>query len=157
MTKKIRGFTLIELMIVIAIIGVLAAIAIAQYQDYIMRSKVSEGLRLSEAAKMAVTETVQSSSQFPSNNQAAGLPTPESISGTYIHSVSVGDNGIITVTFSNVGLPADARGKKLTLEAATTAGAVAWVCGYREATIDGKIVTGRGTNMPARYLPATCR
>jgi prepilin-type N-terminal cleavage/methylation domain-containing protein len=82
--KQQHGFTLIELMIVIAIIGILAAIAIPAYQDYTIRSKVSEGLNMAGAAKLAVAETFDSSGKFPSvDNVSYGLPAARSITGTY--------------------------------------------------------------------------
>ena len=87
--KQQKGFTLIELMIVIAIIGILAAIAIPAYQDYTIRSKVSEGLNMAGAAKLAVSETFDSRGNFPSvANLSYGLPAAGSIAGTYVTSIT---------------------------------------------------------------------
>ena len=88
--KKQQGFTLIELMIVIAIIGILAAIAIPAYQDYTIRAQVSEGLNLSGGAKAAVTEYFQDRGTMPTNNTDAGLSTPATqIAGKYVSSVLI--------------------------------------------------------------------
>src|SRR5687768_12711797 len=89
--KKIQqGFTLIELMIVIAILGILMAIAIPAYQDYTVRAKVSEGLNVAAAAKLAVSETQQSTGTFPDSNAAAGLAAATAITGNNVTSVGVG-------------------------------------------------------------------
>ena len=84
MKKVQQGFTLIELMIVVAIIGILAAIAIPAYQDYTIRAQVSEGLNLSAGAKAAVTEFFQDQGAFPANNVEAGIETPGNILGKYV-------------------------------------------------------------------------
>ena len=96
-----KGFTLIELMIVVAIIGILAAIAIPAYQDYTIRAQVTEGVNLMAGAKAAVTETFNDTGSFPTSNPAAGLPNKVSIKGSYVSQVEVGTGGAITATFGN--------------------------------------------------------
>ena len=137
MRKLQKGFTLIELMIVIAILGILMAIAIPAYQDYTVRAKVSEGINLAGAAKLAISEYVQSEGVFPSDNTNAGLaPT---ISGNDVTSVVV-STGIITITYT----PSPIANSTLVLSAYTTAGSTLWTCGS-----DGSV--------SARFRPATCR
>jgi len=138
--KKIQqGFTLIELMIVIAILGILMAIAIPAYQDYSVRAKVSEGINLAGATKLAVAETYSSTGSFPADNVAAGAPAPTSITGEYVTSVT-NASGLITIVYQGDDAIA---GDTLLLSAATTGGAVQWNC-------------KRGT-IESRYLPADCR
>src|ERR1700754_2379782 len=98
-----KGFTLIELMIVVAIIAILAAIAIPQYQNYLIRTQVSEGMNLADGAKTAVAEFYNNTGRWPSLNKSAGLPLPGSISGKYVTQVTViGDvAGKIKATFGN--------------------------------------------------------
>jgi type IV pilus assembly protein PilA len=162
MNKAQKGFTLIELMIVIAIIGILAAIAIPQYQDYVTRSKVTEGLNLAAAAKTAVAETFQAKGKMPTgSNNSYGLPLPASISGTYVTSVSVaggtaqGTGGVITITY-NAADP-HLSGKILTLVPITEAGGIAWECGYATVVVNGITQAGVGTTVDNRYLPQSCR
>ena len=161
MTRKQQGFTLIELMIVIAIIGILAAIAIPAYQNYTVRAKVTEGLNLASAAQLAVAETYQSNGAFPTGgNVSYGLPLAASIQGKYVYSVTAAANtGIITILFNPSGLGGSpsANGGILTMTPITGSGAMAWVCGNTTVTADGKTVTGAGTTMPGKYLPANCR
>ena len=137
--KKQHGFTLIELMIVVAIIGILAAVAIPAYQDYVTRTKVSEGLSVAAGAKTSVTETVLSTGAWPTSNGGAGLATAESISGNDVDSVSVGANGVITVTYS----AANIAGSTIVLTPTTSGGSVTWTC--------------RGGDLRDNYRPANCR
>jgi type IV pilus assembly protein PilA len=151
--KLQKGFTLIELMIVIAIIGILAAIAIPAYQDYTIRSKVSEGLNMAGAAKLAVSETYQSVGRMPgttgtSSNSSFGLPVAASIQGTYVSTISVdGETGAVLITYNqNVGGNPTANGEDIELTPDTSSvGSVQWVCGVNNTT------------MPNKYLPANCR
>lgn len=144
--KQQKGFTLIELMIVIAIIGILAAIAIPAYQDYTVRSKVSEGLNLAGAAKLAVSEYYDAIGSFPTGNNQAGLPTNTSITGNYVSAVSLGNaDGIITIEYNN-NLGGTADGATILVQATTNAGSIEWDC------TDSATAT-----MPDKYRPANCR
>ena len=110
MHKVQQGFTLIELMIVVAIIGILAAIAIPAYQDYTIRAQVSEGLNLMGACKAAVTEFYQDQGAFPGDNATAGLEAAANISGKYVTQVAVSGAGLCASTYggdANVGRPVD--------------------------------------------------
>jgi len=140
-----KGFTLIELMIVIAILGILLAIAIPAYSDYTIRAKVSDGMNLATAAKMGVSEYRLSNNGFPSNNTQAGLTISTDISSTNVLSVEVLASGVIEVTYQNT-TEIDGSTLRLAPEAAAGAGSVQWDC---------RIAAG-GTVLP-RYRPATCR
>ena len=133
------GFTLIELMIVVAIIGILAAVAIPAYQDYTIRAKIAEGITLAAGAKTAVSETRQSTGNLPNSNSAAGLVPSTSIRGNHVRSIEVGNSGIITITYS--GTPID--GMQLTLTPTFDTGSLTWQCA--------------STNLDPKYLPAPCR
>jgi type IV pilus assembly protein PilA len=141
--KKTQGFTLIELMIVVAIIAILAAIAIPAYQDYVIRSQVSEGINLVSAAKTAVAEYENNFGMFPADNTEAGLPAPTSIIGKYTTSVGVA-NGVITVTYGG-SAPANTNIDFSTIEFSPIAqgGSIEWAC------------TGGDVNV--KYRPAACR
>jgi type IV pilus assembly protein PilA len=163
-----KGFTLIELMIVVAIIGILAAIAIPAYQDYTIRAQVTEGLTLASAAKAAVAESLANTGDWPLDNTVAGLdPVPTNISGKYVLSVTV-SNGLITVVY---GLLANAAitGGQNTIQLqpfVSLNNDVVWVCG--EAAVPGGVnaVTASGstsdpivpgTLVLSKYRPSICR
>ena len=147
MKKMQQGFTLIELMIVVAIIGILAAIAIPAYQDYTIRAQVSEGLSLTGAAKVAVTEYWQDRGRFPAANDSAGLADSGDIQGKYVASVGVASN-VITVTYGNDANSALITGgpATLTLTASTTGGSVTWTC-----------AGGTTLSNEPQWLPSSCR
>ncbi len=138
--KKQQGFTLIELMIVVAIIGILAAIAIPAYQDYTIRAQVSEGINLTAGAKAATTEYSMDTGRWPTDNSFAGLSVPGEIRGKYTSAVASA-LGVITVTYGG-DAHALIQGATLVMTGVTNAGSVEWVC---------------TTGMADKHVPAACR
>ncbi len=139
MNKSQQGFTLIELMIVVAIIGILAAVAIPAYQDYTKRAHVSEGLGLASSVRTAVTEYNSSEGSLPTTNAMAGVASSTLIKGNAVKSVAVGTGGAITITY-NDKVTDDAT---VILTPTVGAGGIEWTC--NTGTVDSK------------YRPANCR
>jgi type IV pilus assembly protein PilA len=140
-SHKQEAFTLIEIMIVIAIIGILAMIAVPAYKDFAVRSKVSEALSLASGAKTSVMEYYQTQGNWPTSNTVAGLPTAEAIKGKFVQSVNIEGNKII-VTFG----PAAGEGlnaRHLEMVAVDHSGSITWDC--------------RADKIENKFLPPSCR
>ncbi|HFA0841894.1 TPA: pilin, partial [Neisseria gonorrhoeae] len=123
-----KGFTLIELMIVIAIVGILAAVALPAYQDYTARAQVSEAILLAEGQKSAVTEYYLNNGEWPENNTSAGVANPTEIKGKYVKEVEV-KNGVVTATMLSSNVNKEIKDKRLSLWARRENGSVKWFCG----------------------------
>ena len=142
--KNQKGFTLIELMIVVAIIAILAAIAISQYQDYVVRSQVSEGSSLADGVKTALGEFVNNRGRMPPNNASAGLATAASIKGEYVSSINVATTtGVITAAYggvkANTAIPSTSL---LLFSAVRNAGSLEWHC--------------KSTTIKQKWCPSSC-
>ncbi|HFB1829677.1 TPA: pilin, partial [Neisseria gonorrhoeae] len=123
-----KGFTLIELMIVIAIVGILAAVALPAYQDYTARAQVSEAILLAEGQKSAVTEYYLNNGKWPEDNDKAGVASASDIKGKYVKSVTVA-NGVVTAEMASSNVNKEIKGKRLSLWARRQDGSVKWFCG----------------------------
>lgn len=134
-----QGFTLIELMIVVAIIAILAAVALPAYRDYVTRAQVSEGYSLATAAKVAIATYYSEYGQFPALNSDAGMAQPTSIKGKYVASVTVDNTGAISIMYGGSS-NAVIVGKTMTMQAANNSGSLNWTCG----------------GLPRKYLPSNC-
>ncbi|HEZ5823691.1 TPA: pilin [Neisseria meningitidis] len=158
-----KGFTLIELMIVIAIVGILAAVALPAYQDYTARAQVSEAILLAEGQKSAVTEYYLNHGEWPANNSSAGVASSSEIKGKYVEKVEVA-KGVITATMLSSGVNKEIQGKKLSLWAKRQNGSVKWFCGQpvqRASTAangtDGVTADSGNEKIDTKHLPSTCR
>lgn len=154
-----RGFTLIELIIVVAILGVMATMSMPTFLDRVARAQVSEGMALSEFARQSVQEAWRRNGRMPQNNAAAGLPPAEMIVGNYVSRVEV-EGGAITITY---GQRANRflLGKRLTLRPAVVEAhpsvPVAWVCGLASTPQRMQAHGADRTDLPPTFLPIDCR
>jgi len=155
-----KGFTLIELMIVVAIIGILAAIALPAYQDYTVRAKVSEVLLSMSQCRTSVTEVFQSGMALPEKDHAAwGCTTGTNAATQYVGSLSVDATGIITATTAAAttkALPSEASGKTVSMTPYSTTDATT-VAVAGDNIAHWKCAPGAATPLPEKYLPASCR
>ncbi|OUS26430.1 pilus assembly protein PilA [Gammaproteobacteria bacterium 45_16_T64] len=155
---KHNGFTLIELMIVVAIIGILASIALPEYQQYITRAQVSESMTLASGLKSRVTEYHKHTGYFPENNEEAGIPPSNKLLGNYVSSIEMVD-GAFHVTLGNK-VNKSLQNKILTLRPIVVTGSPAspfsWLCGTASVPEGMEAVGEDRTDIDKSLLPAVC-
>ena len=153
-----KGFTLIELMIVIAIVGILAVIALPAYQDYTARAQVSEAILLMEGQKSAVVEYYADKGKWPKSNEEAGIADKSIIKGKYVAQVEVGGDGVITATMKNADVNSEIKGKTVSLTPhATTAGATTGATATANGSFTWTCTTGKTSGVATKFLPSSCR
>jgi len=141
-----KGFTLIELMIVVAIIGILAAVALPAYQDYTARSQMSEALTLGGGLRTVVSEYWTNNGTYPTTNYVAGASEAASINGKYVSNVAI-LNGLITVTMRSSGVAQGIRSATMEISPSTSAGSINWKCKPASS----------GTPVKQKFMPSSCR
>ncbi len=154
-----KGFTLIELMIVVAIIGILASIAIPAYQDYTIRAQVVESFSITGELKQSVRDYYKDRGRFPGDNVEAGIPIPEHLIGNFVTRVELVD-GAMHVTLGNYANTNIANGiltiRPIFVSASPTS-PISWICGYRVPPNGMESVGEDRTTLDKKHLPAACR
>ncbi len=143
MRNDLRGFTLVELLIVVGIIGILASMAVPAYLDHSIRAQVGQGIKLVSGAKIAVTEYYQDRGAYPADNATAGLEAAANITGKYVTQVAVTGAGLIEVTFGN-DVNFNLLNAVLTFTPVDNAGSITWACAGDATLVD-------------KWLPPSCR
>ena len=156
---KQTGFTLIELMIVVAIIGILAAIALPAYQDYTIRAQVTESFTITSELKPSIRDYYKDRGRFPSDNQQAGVPLAQHLLGNYVAGIEVVD-GAMHVTLGNY-INSHLEGQILTIRPVfvteSPTSPISWVCG-RNLAPNGMTAAGEDrTTVDDKHLPSACR
>jgi len=158
-TRQHKGFTLIELMVVVAVVAILAMLAVPSYQDRVIRKQVAEGVTLVDFVRQSVQAFYTLRHVLPADNAEASLPAAAQIVGNYVSNVTV-SGGAMTITYGNRVNP-NLAGKKLTLRPAVVDGApvvpIAWVCGRASVPAGMSVMGADATDLPAQYLPLNCR
>lgn len=156
---KTNGFTLIELMIVVSIIGILASIAVPSYQNYIAQAQVAEALTITEEIKGMVEDHRKQTGEFPEHNEAAAVPAPDKLLGNHVTSVEVAD-GALHITLG-AKATSTLRDKVLTLRPIVVpdspASPMSWTCGHSPAPDGMEAVGENRTSVPRSFLPGSCR
>ncbi len=153
-----KGFTLIELMIVIAIIGILAVIALPAYQDYTARAQVSEAISLMEGQKSAVVEYYADKGKWPTSNTEAGIAAAADIKGKYVEQVEVGGDGVITAKMKKADVNNEIKEKTVSLTPhVTTAGATPGAAATANGSFTWTCAPGTTNGVDPKFLPSSCR
>lgn len=162
MSTRGDGFTLIELVIVIAIISILSALSVSAYQTFTVRAQITEGLKMAAGAKVPVADAYTKFGAAPADRAAVGMtPTPADTRGNYVSQVDIND-GRIDITFGGPLAHADIVGETISLTPYETAGdTLIWRCGNAGVPLGGALLTGganhQNASLDRRYLPSDCR